>query len=47
MLDTRSMVAGICTGFAVIIFLAETLFGCFAVPGIGFNSMQDIMLDPP
>jgi hypothetical protein len=45
MIPTRSYIARGCYGLAAIIFLAETLFGCVAVLGIGFDSMQDILLD--
>jgi len=43
--STRVQVAQSCYILAGIIFLAETVFGCIAVLGIGFDSMQDILLD--
>jgi hypothetical protein len=42
---TRAQFVQSCYISAGIIFLAETVFGCIAVLGIGFDSLQDIMLD--
>ena len=42
---TRLSVSRTLFGVAGIIFLGETLYGCIAVLGIGFNTMQDSLLD--
>jgi hypothetical protein len=38
-------IARILLGLACVIFLAETVFGCIAILGIGFSTFQDILLD--
>jgi hypothetical protein len=38
-------IARICIGLAIAIFFAETLFGCFAVLGVGIASVNDVLLD--
>ena len=45
MRSRNEKLAQICTAGAGFILLGETLFGCIAVLGIGFNSAQDIILD--
>ena len=45
MVRSIAKIARIFIGLAATIFLAETLFGCVAILGIGFDSTQDIMLD--
>jgi hypothetical protein len=32
-------------GIAGIIFLGQSLFGCVAVLGVGFDTLQDVLLD--
>jgi len=43
MLLVQRWVVQICTALAGIIFLGETLFGCFAVLGLGLGTAQDII----
>jgi hypothetical protein len=44
MFSTQRRVARVCMVLAGIIFLGETLFGCFAVLGLGLGTAQDIIL---
>jgi hypothetical protein len=41
----RTRIASTCMILAVLIFLVETVFGCFAVLGMGFRSLPDICTD--
>jgi hypothetical protein len=43
--DNRATIALTCLILAGMVFLIETLFGCFAVLGIGFDSLRDISTD--
>jgi hypothetical protein len=43
--ENRATIASACMILAGLVFLVETLFGCFAVLGIGFNSFRDISTD--
>jgi hypothetical protein len=43
--ENRTTIASICMIFAALIFLVETLFGCIAVLGVGFNSLRNISTD--
>ena len=45
MVSMHRRAARVCMVVAGTIFLAETLFGCIAVLGIGFNTVQDIVGD--
>jgi len=44
MANRRERIGVICWGIAGIIFLLETLFGCFALLGIGFDTIKDVLL---
>jgi hypothetical protein len=45
MFERHREIAYISLGLAGVIFLAETVFGCIAVLGIGFGSLQDVVID--
>jgi hypothetical protein len=42
---SQRRVGQVCVTLAGIIFLAETLYGCIAVLGIGYDTVQEIVLD--
>jgi hypothetical protein len=43
--ENRATIASACMILAGLVFLVETLFGCFAVLGMGFDSLRDISTD--
>jgi hypothetical protein len=45
MVPIQRQAARVCIVLAGIIFLAETLFGCIAILGIGVDTGQDVLLD--
>jgi hypothetical protein len=44
-IENQATIAWACMILAGLVFLVETLFGCIAVLGIGFDSLRDISTD--
>jgi hypothetical protein len=45
MSDARYTIGRLLYVLAAVIFLGQSLFGCFAVLGIGFDTVKDVLLD--